>query len=501
MSTRSYKIKDLRNCFITASYGGRSTRKPAYDFRGANLIGANLRHGDFSACDFTDATIDRITIGGCRMTLRQLASTKNFKKRDLSGMRLEIRFDDEDADLSGMDLSDSELLLGKRRVRIQDAVIRKCKLGFVFTKEDFYSTKDYQRGELYGMSFSGINMSGWDFSKKNLTGSAFGGCNLAGAKFDDALLSQARIVEHKEGDSNFTLDQFKSTWNYKSRLMYGLEVPKPIADAVKAEMKDSAPQGPATRPSADNRSEKLSLRHLAKSERPRKRYLRDKEEIDTLLAGSSDLSDVASVDLGRVGVPSVVDDVLKQIGLRCKNIDSLRLGGSTSVVDGETAPELSDQGLEYISRMQSLRQLSIACRCSAKGFSHLVKLPELKMLGLHHLTLTSREVFPIVAKMPKIRTVVFRYCDLSQPIDPATHKAIASLNGRLELLSFGEWAETKIHLSMIPAIAEIKSLTWLELGDFVATYKDLDPLRKGLLNLRHIGPCGDETEDIVKKKP
>lgn len=70
--------------------------------------------------------------------------------------------------------------------------------------------------------------------------------------------------------------------------------------------------------------------------------------------------------------------------------------------------------------------------------------------------------------MPKINAIGVHDADFSQPIDDATCKAIASLNGRLKSLSLSdEWHEraTAMHVSMIPAIAEIESLTWLELGD------------------------------------
>ena len=85
-------------------------------------------------------------------------------------------------------------------------------------------------------------------------------------------------------------------------------------------------------------------------------------------------------------------------------------------------------------------------------------------MGLYYPTLSAKEFFATVSELPKIDIVGVSYADWSQPIDDATYKAIASLDGRLTSLSFGEWQETKIHISMVPAIAEIKSLTWLDLG-------------------------------------
>lgn len=108
-STRSYKTKDLRECGVISAYDSRGRQiKPVYDFRGADLRGARLSCGDFTACDFTDARIDRIGLNGCTMTFKQLASTKDFKHRRLRQTGLDAAFD-EDPDYSGIDLTASLL--------------------------------------------------------------------------------------------------------------------------------------------------------------------------------------------------------------------------------------------------------------------------------------------------------------------------------------------------------------------------------------------------------
>lgn len=269
-----------------------------------------------------------------------------------------------------------------------------------------------------------------------------------------------------------------------------------------ADKQGSATRSAAAGPSNDRKATKPAARQVRRRTVGRIFTLGNQAQVDALLSEFPELSGVTDLRLQDVKVPIVPDALLKEISLRGKDIDTLTIGvGSTSTANGETAPEVSDQGMAYISRLKNLTRLCIDCRCSAKGLTHLTKLPELKTLGLDHLALTSREVFPIVARMPKIEFLGFRWCDFSQPVDAATHKAIASLNGRLKSLDFGEYAETMIHRSMFPAIAEIKSLTYLELGNFVATYEDLDPIRKNLLNLEHFGPAGKTTEGIRRVNP
>lgn len=157
---------------------------------------------------------------------------------------------------------------------------------------------------------------------------------------------------------------------------------------------------------------------------------------------------------------------------------------------------ISDTVLEHISRLPKLRQLCLSGAVSRQGFQQLSKLRTLRRLGCDRPAIGAKDVFAVVSKLPEIRSLSIRWADFSQPIDDETYQAIASLNGRLESLDFGEWGETTIHPSMIPAIAEIRSLTWLELGNFIAAYEDFEPIRRKLVYLDHLGPTVRELEGI-----
>ncbi len=202
--------------------------------------------------------------------------------------------------------------------------------------------------------------------------------------------------------------------------------------------------------------------------RQRERYprfsLRNQKQVRELIEDFPDLSRAHSLIVSVNKIVSVPDDLFKKIALHGKNLKALIIECRRQS-DGERRHDISDAGMAYISRLVNLKTLCLKCSFSAKGFEQLSKLTQLRTLGLEYPTITAKELFETVSKMPSIRTIGATHADFSQPIDRATHKAIASLSGRLESLSFGRWQETTIHASMIPAIAEIESLTALELGE------------------------------------
>jgi uncharacterized protein YjbI with pentapeptide repeats len=234
MSTRSYKTKDLHRCAIFARWPreGQAIRRVRYDFRNANLAGAMLLRGDFLDCAFDDARIDEFQMEDCKVAFKQLASTKNFQNRSLRQMRfrlvLEGKPDFSGIDLTGTELSSSALL----DAEFKDATITECTLSGL-AKEQLYSTKSYQHGDLRGITFLQSNMSGWDLSRCNLTACRFSHCYFENATFEDAVITSVHFANH--GWMGLTLDQLKSTWNYKNNRMKGIVLPDVVAEALRHE--------------------------------------------------------------------------------------------------------------------------------------------------------------------------------------------------------------------------------------------------------------------------
>lgn len=224
--------------------------------------------------------------------------------------------------------------------------------------------------------------------------------------------------------------------------------------------------------------------------------LPDERGVQTLLSDFPDLSERLSFRLEDVRLANVPDEVLEKVAVHGQHLTgfSIRRPPLDDARSPGRPPAISDRGMENISRMRNLRRLALACEFSPEGFRHVARMENLKTLSLSFSPLSAKECFRTVAKLPKIEIFGVHYADFSEPIDDATHRAIASLNGRLVELGFGEWeAETKIHASLIPAIAEIESLRWLSLGPVVGSLDDgtdyRDHLQK-LTYLERIDPSG-----------
>jgi uncharacterized protein YjbI with pentapeptide repeats len=235
MSTRSYRLKNLRKCVISAYDNTNPNAKPKFDFRGAHLEGSRLCDGDFSDCEFTDAFIDRIEIVGCKMTFQQLASTKNFKNHNLTHMDLSAMIAGN-PDFSGIDFTGTQLAVGPGRANFKDAIVSRSTISGAFTSENLYSTKNYQQGDLSGIQFEHVDMSAWDFSRQNLTSCRFWACTLANAKFQDAVITGVNVNDFNlAAGMGLTVAQIKSTWNYKHGRMAGVVLPKELAEALQKE--------------------------------------------------------------------------------------------------------------------------------------------------------------------------------------------------------------------------------------------------------------------------
>ncbi len=238
MSTWSYKNKDLYRCRIR---GSRASEEPvAFSFRDADLREATLWE-DLSKCDFTNARIDKTTFMSDSFTFDQLASTWDFKQR-----RLRVRLYSAGRagavspgkwDLSHINLVGSELWLKASDADFTDATVNDCTIGIGLTTAQLYSTRSYQRGDLTGLQLVSSDQSGCDLSGMNLTGCSFSHCNFSGANFTDAVITGTRfsIDSSSKVADQLTLQQIKSTWNYKHGHMEGIRLPDNLAAALKAE--------------------------------------------------------------------------------------------------------------------------------------------------------------------------------------------------------------------------------------------------------------------------
>ncbi len=159
----------------------------------------------------------------------------------------------------------------------------------------------------------------------------------------------------------------------------------------------------------------------------------------------------------------------------------LRSGGKQT---GGERPNITAKGMAALSHHQRLRQLVLYdLRIDDKEFAHIGSLQSIQRLYFGGTDLTPR-CFQTIAQWPAIRYIGVGYQTWNQPIDEVTHRAIASLDGRLTNLALGGdelsvEGNLTIHPSLIRAVSEIRSLTHLVLGDIDhLNPEDLEPLRK-----------------------
>jgi uncharacterized protein YjbI with pentapeptide repeats len=195
------------------------------------------------------------------MTKEQLISTWNYKKRELDSLELD-NAKEEKISLSGLELSNFRIRYlsltnyDVTDVDFSDAIfweglrLHRCS---GVTKEQLQSTWNWKNRRFdFDLSsvepeldWSNMDFSGFTFS----SGSCLSG-NVADADFTDAKflvdhrldsspnrLKKTLALEHCQG---LTLEQVKSTWNYKTGNMEGVVLPGEVQQQLDAEKTTAA---------------------------------------------------------------------------------------------------------------------------------------------------------------------------------------------------------------------------------------------------------------------
>ena len=230
MSTRSYRTRDLSNCVFQVAK--RECMRPTFDFRDADLRGAIFIGQDFRESDFTNATVKGAQFYMCKIGAKQLLATYDFKEsRQLTNIAFGVV--DGHIDLSRCNLYGSSHI--PRDADLTDAIIRHCTLRPPISREQLESTKGYKEGVLRGVSFFDQDLRNIDFSGMDLGECFFQDCDFANADMEDAVISNVTFQVFRTSDLNLTLEQIKSTWNYKHGRMAGIQLPEELAKALEKE--------------------------------------------------------------------------------------------------------------------------------------------------------------------------------------------------------------------------------------------------------------------------
>jgi len=216
-------------------------------FRYANLGSVTALNSFFGGCDFTDADI---TNSDVFLSKEQLMTTASFKRKDLTGYRFQGDF--SGVDFSGFDLSGARFVTD-RGVSSFNPTFQGCNFSdakisataqyhsippktLVFnrmTREQLLSTRCFRQKCVINVNLSGFDFSNMDLSKMNFTGCVFLSANFQNADLTDTVFSDCDFVGL--ATNYFTLDQTKSTWNYKVGRLEGIELPEKLQEKFDAE--------------------------------------------------------------------------------------------------------------------------------------------------------------------------------------------------------------------------------------------------------------------------
>jgi uncharacterized protein YjbI with pentapeptide repeats len=199
-STASYRAKDLQGILL------RRNDLSGWDFSGQNLSGADFFESNLSNADLTDAVIAGTSFAGTTslgFKKEQLYSTASYQAKDLKG----IAFYNDDLsgwDFSGQNLTGASLWAELTNADFTDAVVTGAYFAGLMSKEQFYSTRDYQTKDLRRLRLGGesniwydfrTDMSGWDFHGQDLSNAYLSYSSMAGTDLRGANLTDAEMVD------------------------------------------------------------------------------------------------------------------------------------------------------------------------------------------------------------------------------------------------------------------------------------------------------------------
>ena len=249
------------------------------DFSGSNLDGANIGLTEFDRSSFrgakltnmegltllgnndlTDAEIENV--GYLTITGNRLIVTAPFQRKALRGIRFGV-CPLQNVDFSGFDFQKvnfgeailngcnfTDAVIGEGCILGSSVAVNSHQRGMLY--EQLQTTKSYKEGKLINVSLNLTWPEGLaNFSKMNLTGCYFGSggtyshvphvrgisdersgwsvnCQL---DITDSVITDCGFIDFK----GLTLENIKSTWNYKHGRMEGIKLPEEIQKALDAE--------------------------------------------------------------------------------------------------------------------------------------------------------------------------------------------------------------------------------------------------------------------------
>ncbi|OHB54589.1 MAG: hypothetical protein A2Y12_09710 [Planctomycetes bacterium GWF2_42_9] len=223
-STKSYKDNDLSGIILFTNLNG-------WNFAGQNLRNAYL--GEITGAIFSDADITRTYLSG--ISSSQLYSTKNYKNKDLSRVRI-VHTDASGWNLANQNLTDADFSSCTfTSTSFTDSEIKGAKFDITYdnygagnivrhgtgiTSDQLYSTKSYKDKDISGISLVYSDLTNWNLAGQNLTNANFNNANLTGTNLTDVEIRGANF----SNNTSFTSSQLHSTKSYKDKDISGINL-------------------------------------------------------------------------------------------------------------------------------------------------------------------------------------------------------------------------------------------------------------------------------------
>lgn len=247
----NFSNANLTNVAITDSGSFREC-----DFSGAKLRNVDISELDdsptFVDCDFTGATLTRVpsfdqwTFKDCvlknvyladvrapRYSSLDVNATANVKKyKEFEG----VSFDDAPKNLSGFVLTRTEFLTDVGGVDFTNARLTSVRAPGLSGRQ-LAQTVNFREKRYEGLKLQSADFKKYDFSGAMLTNCRFEKLDFTDANFTDAVLTACSFRDVQ----GLTLEQLKSTWNWRAGRLDLLSLDDALQAEVDAALTETQP--------------------------------------------------------------------------------------------------------------------------------------------------------------------------------------------------------------------------------------------------------------------
>ena len=197
-----------------------------------------------SSCDLSGAQLENAVFRG-PFTCRQILSTANYKDKTFNELKLWMKESEIPDDWRYEAWTKYDPVTGTvdiSRKPTRALSVNELSPSYYVSvgapKEEFYKNRWYRVGVLANVVFQPDpndpeknSMKGWDLSRQDLTNAKFCGLDLTDVDFTNSIITCCSFF----GAQGLTLEQLKSTWNWRVGRMDDVLLPAELREKVDQE--------------------------------------------------------------------------------------------------------------------------------------------------------------------------------------------------------------------------------------------------------------------------